>query len=133
MGLYITGICKTGCRRSYTLHSDSILLLYRRGAGSEDTASSFHGSNQQTGAASAETVWKYNIQESDTVRGTGAGVLPCDAEKFEQRKDLIYTGRTLFGAMPPKGQELDDHYFGTIRQRSHPSCVMSTLSCGKSE
>ena len=40
-----------------------------------------------------------------------------DAEKFFQRKDLIYAGRTLFGAMPPKGQELDDHYFGTIRQR----------------
>ncbi|HJA65984.1 MAG TPA: glutamine synthetase III [Candidatus Mediterraneibacter cottocaccae] len=40
-----------------------------------------------------------------------------DAEKFMHRKDLIYTGRTLFGAMPPKGQELDDHYFGTIRQR----------------
>ena len=40
-----------------------------------------------------------------------------NAEKFLQRKDLIYTGRTLFGAMPPKGQELDDHYFGTIRQR----------------
>ena len=39
------------------------------------------------------------------------------ADKFLQRKDLIYTGRTLFGAMPPKGQELDDHYFGTIRQR----------------
>ncbi len=40
-----------------------------------------------------------------------------DGNKFFQRKDLIYTGRTLFGAMPPKGQELDDHYFGTIRQR----------------
>ena len=40
-----------------------------------------------------------------------------DANKFYERKDLIYTGRTLFGAMPPKGQELDDHYFGTIRQR----------------
>ena len=40
-----------------------------------------------------------------------------DAEKFLKRKDLIFTGRTLFGAMPPKGQELDDHYFGTIRQR----------------
>ena len=40
-----------------------------------------------------------------------------DAKKFLERKDLIYTGRTLFGAMPPKGQELDDHYFGTIRQR----------------
>lgn len=40
-----------------------------------------------------------------------------DSNTFKQRKDLIYTGRTLFGAMPPKGQELDDHYFGTIRQR----------------
>ena len=40
-----------------------------------------------------------------------------DAEKFLQRKDLIYTGRTLFGAMPPKGQEMADLYFGTIRQR----------------
>ena len=40
-----------------------------------------------------------------------------DADKFLQRKDLIYTGRTLFGAMPPKGQELDDHYFGAIKPR----------------
>ncbi|MCI9217169.1 glutamine synthetase III [Lachnospiraceae bacterium 42-17] len=58
---------------------------------------------------------------------TSKKVTPCvgpeqeyflvDAAKFRERKDLIYTGRTLFGAMPPKGQELDDHYFGTIRQR----------------
>ena len=41
-----------------------------------------------------------------------------DKAKYLQRKDLIYTGRTLFGAMPPKGQELDDHYFGNIRQRT---------------
>lgn len=40
-----------------------------------------------------------------------------DRDKFLQRKDLIFTGRTLFGAMPPKGQELDDHYFGSIRER----------------
>lgn len=40
-----------------------------------------------------------------------------DAKKFMERKDLVYAGRTLFGAMPPKGQELDDHYFGTIRQK----------------
>lgn len=40
-----------------------------------------------------------------------------DREKYLQRKDLIFTGRTLFGAMPPKGQEMDDHYFGTIRER----------------
>ena len=40
-----------------------------------------------------------------------------DKEMFEKRPDLIYTGRTLFGAMPPKGQELDDHYFGVIKPR----------------
>ena len=40
-----------------------------------------------------------------------------DKEKFLKRKDLIFTGRTLFGAMPPKGQEMDDHYFGVIPER----------------
>ncbi len=38
-------------------------------------------------------------------------------ELYEKRKDLIYTGRTLFGARPPKGQEMDDHYFGVIKPR----------------
>lgn len=40
-----------------------------------------------------------------------------DAELYKQRKDLIFTGRTLFGAKPPKGQELEDHYFGNIKER----------------
>ena len=40
-----------------------------------------------------------------------------DTEMFNKRPDLIYTGRTLFGAMPPKGQELNDHYFGMIKPR----------------
>ena len=40
-----------------------------------------------------------------------------DKNVYEKRKDLIYTGRTLFGAKPPKGQELDDHYFGAIKPR----------------
>lgn len=40
-----------------------------------------------------------------------------DGEVFSKRKDLVYTGRTLFGAKPPKGQELDDHYFGAIKPR----------------
>ncbi len=40
-----------------------------------------------------------------------------DKEMFDKRPDLVYTGRTLFGAMPPKGQELDDHYFGVIKPR----------------
>ncbi len=58
---------------------------------------------------------------------TSKKVIPCvgaeqeyflvDRQRFLQRKDLIYTGHTLFGAMPPKGQELDDQYFGAIRER----------------
>lgn len=40
-----------------------------------------------------------------------------DQKPYLQREDLIFTGRTLFGAMPPKGQELDDHYFGSIKER----------------
>lgn len=40
-----------------------------------------------------------------------------DKELYDKRKDLIYTGRTLFGCKPPKGQELEDHYFGTIKPR----------------
>ena len=40
-----------------------------------------------------------------------------DKEMYDKRKDLIYTGRTLFGAKSPKGQELDDHYFGVIKPR----------------
>jgi glutamine synthetase len=40
-----------------------------------------------------------------------------DKNTYEKRKDLIFTGRTLFGAMPPKGQELEDHYFGTLKER----------------
>lgn len=40
-----------------------------------------------------------------------------DKTQFDQRKDLIFTGRSLFGSKPPKGQELEDHYFGTIKER----------------
>ena len=40
-----------------------------------------------------------------------------DKAMWEKRRDLVYTGRTLFGAMPPKGQEMEDHYFGIIKPR----------------
>jgi len=48
-----------------------------------------------------------------------------DKELYDQRKDLIFTGRTLFGAVPPKGQQLDDHYFGTLKERV--ACFMHDL------
>ena len=57
------------------------------------------------------------VTKVDTSVGPEQEYFIVDKEKYLQRKDLIYTGRTLFGAMPPKGQELDDHYFGTIKER----------------
>lgn len=54
-----------------------------------------------------------------------------DRQKYLQRDDLIYTGRTLFGAMPPKGQELDDHYFGAIKERVAAFMKELNIECWK--
>ncbi len=58
-----------------------------------------------------------NVKSVSTSVGAEQEYFLVDKEKYLQRKDLIFTGRTLFGAMPPKGQEMDDHYFGIIRER----------------
>ena len=44
-----------------------------------------------------------------------------DKKNYLKREDIMFTGRTLFGAMPPKGQEMDDHYFGAIKERKSSS------------
>ena len=60
---------------------------------------------------------------NDTVKCVKTSVGPeqeyflIDREMYNKRKDLVFTGRTLFGAKPPKGQEMDDHYFGVIKPR----------------
>ena len=54
-----------------------------------------------------------------------------DKEKYLQREDLIFTGRTLFGAMPPKGQEMDDHYFGSIKERIAAFMKELNIECWK--
>ena len=58
-----------------------------------------------------------NVTSVKTTVGPEQEYFLVDKEDFDRRKDLIYTGRTLFGAMPPKGQELEDHYFGVIKPR----------------
>ncbi len=58
-----------------------------------------------------------NAEDVFTTIGPEQEYFLVDRELFKKRRDLVYTGRTLFGLMPPKGQELDDHYFGTIRPR----------------
>ena len=74
-------------------------------------------------AISKQAVRVLNLLGDEEVKNVKCSVGPeqeyflIDREQFLQRDDLIFTGRTLFGHMPPKGQELDDHYFGTIRER----------------
>ena len=58
-----------------------------------------------------------NVSSVKTTVGPEQEYFLIDRAAYEKRKDLIYTGRTLYGARPPKGQELDDHYFGSIKPR----------------
>ena len=60
---------------------------------------------------------KENVTRVTTTVGPEQEYFLIDREAYDQREDLIYTGRTLFGAKAPKGQELDDHYFGAIKTR----------------
>lgn len=58
-----------------------------------------------------------NVKKVKSMLGVEQEYFLVDKDKFLQRKDLVYCGRTLVGARSPKGQELDDHYYGTIRQK----------------
>lgn len=74
-------------------------------------------------AVSEQTVRILKLFGHDEVKNVSCSVgaeqeyFLVDKEKYLKRDDLIFTGRTLFGAMPPKGQEMDDHYFGSIKER----------------
>ena len=57
------------------------------------------------------------VQKVSATAGAEQEYFLIDKSVFDRRKDLIYTGRTLIGSRPPKGQELDDHYFGAIKKR----------------
>ena len=58
-----------------------------------------------------------DVKRVTTTVGPEQEYFLIDRKDYTKRKDLIFTGRTLFGAMPPKGQEMDDHYFGALRPR----------------
>ncbi len=60
---------------------------------------------------------KEDVAQVQATVGAEQEYFLVDRALYEQRKDLLFCGRTLFGAMPPKGQEMDDHYFGVIKPR----------------
>ena len=63
------------------------------------------------------TLFGQSVKRVNSTVGPEQEYFIIDKELFDQRKDLTYTGRTLFGAPTPKGQEMEDHYFGTIKPR----------------
>lgn len=74
-------------------------------------------------AVSKEAIKLLRLFGNTTSQSVSATVGPeqeyflIDKDLYEQRKDLMFTGRTLFGSKPPKGQELEDHYFGNLKER----------------
>jgi len=83
-------------------------------------ASSFHGSNRQTSQENFKDFRNDNVKRVAATVGPEQEFFLIDKELYQKRPDLIYCGRTLFGARPPKGQELEDHYFASIKQEFPP-------------
>ena len=100
------------------VHPHRLLLLQRRGAGQKDPAAALDGGHQQPGAAHPAAVRQRRCHPGHHHRRPGAGVFPDGPGGLLQAPGPDATrGRTLFGAPPPKGQELEDHYFGVIQPR----------------
>ena len=97
-------------------HSDGVRQLDRRLARQEDAAAALDGGAVEAGRAHPEALRLEGAARHHDLRSR-AGVLPDRSQLLLRRPDLINAGRTLFGAKPPKGQELEDQYFGSIPDR----------------
>ena len=76
----------------------------------KNSPSPLHGSLKQTGYAYPPSFGNEDVKCVRTSVGPEQEYFLITEEMYEQRKDIRFTGRTLFGAKPPKGQEMDDHY-----------------------
>ena len=104
--------------RRAALHPDGVRVVDRRGARREDPAAALDG-RALDGRRSARCSCSATRtpQRVFTTVGPEQEYFLIDEQYFYERPDLVTTGRTLFGAKPPKGHELDDHYFGSIPER----------------
>ena len=97
---------------------DRLRVVHGRGAGPQDPAAPLAGGAGQAGAARPPLVRQHDLRRACSRRsGPEQEYFLVDRLLAEQRPDLLLTGRTLFGAPSPKGQELEDQYFGSIRER----------------
>ena len=113
-------------QRRAAVHPDGVRLVDRRGARHEDPAAALDGCavevrDRAPWSCLARTTRRACSRRSVRSRSTSS----IDEQYYYERPDLVTTGRTLFGAKPPKGQELDEHYFGSIPERIL-ACMMET-------
>ena len=104
--------------RGAAVHPDRVHLLDRRGARPQDPAAALDGRALGRGH---HALWSCSASRTParvfTTIGCEQEYFLIDEQYYFERPDLLTTGRTLFGAKPPKGHELDDHYFGSIPER----------------
>ena len=119
-------------QRHDALHPDGVLLLDRRGARQEDPAAPLDGGALEAGVRGPQALRQRRRAARLHHRRPRAGILPDRQELLLRPARPVNAGRTLFGAKPPKGQELEDHYFGSIPERvlacmlgPRPSCTSS--------
>ena len=113
-------------QRRAAVHPHRLRVLDRRGAGPQDPAAALDGRPVEVGhrgAASCSATPRSS--RVFTTVGPEQEYFLIDEQYYFERPDLVTTGRTLFGAKPPKGHELDDHYFGSIPERIL-ACMLDT-------
>ena len=105
------------CKGWFPLHSDRILLLHRSRSSIRKRRCCARWTPSARRRCRILKLFGKDVKRVTTTVGPEQEYFLIDREDYAKRKDLIFTGRTLFGAMPPKGQEMDDHYFGALRPR----------------
>ena len=117
-GTRLTGIPQSARQGGHALYPDRVRLLDRGGAGQQDPSAALDGGALQAGAPDPQAVWNGDgVTRVVTTLGPEQEYFLIDREMFYRRPDLVTCERTLFGARPPKGQQLEDHYFGAIPAR----------------
>ena len=125
VGPDLAGVHPREPERRGALHPDRVRVVDRRGARPQDPAAALDGRAVAVGRARARLFGDETPTRVFTTVGPEQEYFLIDEQYYFERPDLINTGRTLFGAKPPKGHELDDHYFGSIPERVL-ACMLET-------
>ncbi len=126
VGPDLPGVHPREPQRRAAVHPDGVHVLDRRGARPQDPAAALDGRAVRRGDPGAGAARRSrSAKRVFTTVGPEQEYFLIDEQYYFERPDLVTTGRTLFGAKPPKGHELDDHYFGSIPERIL-ACMLET-------